>query len=40
MDLKEFVAFHRGLGGASKGGGGKEGELRDAFAMYDLDRDG
>ncbi|KAG1330665.1 Calcium-binding protein CML24 [Cocos nucifera] len=40
VDLKEFVAFHRGLGGANGGGGGKEGELRDAFAMYDLDRDG
>ncbi|XP_008782318.2 probable calcium-binding protein CML18 [Phoenix dactylifera] len=40
VTLKEFAAFHRGLGGATGGGDGREGELKDAFAMYDLDRDG
>ncbi|XP_010916442.1 probable calcium-binding protein CML18 [Elaeis guineensis] len=39
VDLKEFAAFHCGLGGAARGGGG-EGELRDAFEMYDLDKNG
>ncbi|KAG1334753.1 Calcium-binding protein CML24 [Cocos nucifera] len=39
VDLKEFAAFHYGLGGASRAGG-EEGELRDAFAMYDLDKNG
>lgn len=45
VDLKEFAAFHRGLGGAAGGrgsgsGSGGEGDLRDAFAMYDVDRNG
>ncbi|XP_008809157.2 probable calcium-binding protein CML18 [Phoenix dactylifera] len=39
VDLNEFAAFHSGLGGAA-GGGGVEGELRDAFTMYDLDKNG
>ncbi|XP_077236072.1 calcium-binding EF-hand family protein [Tasmannia lanceolata] len=33
IDLKEFADFHRGSGDVS-------GELRDAFEMYDLDKNG
>ncbi|KAL6864865.1 hypothetical protein ACP4OV_016016 [Aristida adscensionis] len=42
VDLAEFVAFH--CGGAGGGGEGEEGateaELREAFRMYDADRNG
>ncbi|XP_038985599.1 probable calcium-binding protein CML18 [Phoenix dactylifera] len=36
VDLNDFAAFHRGLGDAA----GREEELRDAFAIYDLDKNG
>ncbi|KAK1302761.1 putative calcium-binding protein CML18 [Acorus calamus] len=41
VDLKEFSEFHLaggGIGGGSDGGGGED--LRDAFEMYDLDKNG
>ncbi|XP_057433654.1 calcium-binding protein CML24-like [Lotus japonicus] len=34
IDLKEFGEFHRG------GGGGDSKEIREAFEMYDLDKNG
>ncbi|KAH7655863.1 calcium-binding protein CML protein [Dioscorea alata] len=41
VDLKEFTEFQCGGGGGrSEGGGEVEDELRDAFKMYDLDKDG
>ncbi|KAL6624504.1 hypothetical protein ACP70R_031825 [Stipagrostis hirtigluma subsp. patula] len=46
VDLDEFVAFHCGGGDVGAGGGGAdveaatEAELREAFRMYDADRNG
>ncbi|KAK9091643.1 hypothetical protein Sjap_024820 [Stephania japonica] len=43
VDLKEFAEFYRGgsgKGGEGGGGGGGDQELRDAFKMYDKDKNG
>ncbi|KAM0952696.1 putative EF-hand domain-containing protein [Dioscorea sansibarensis] len=39
VDLKEFTEFQRG-GGDGRSEGEVDDELRDAFKMYDLDKDG
>ncbi|RWR79610.1 putative calcium-binding protein CML18 [Cinnamomum micranthum f. kanehirae] len=40
VDLKEFVEFYGEGGGGGGGGGGDGKEIRDAFEMYDQNKDG